>query len=297
MRATVILLLISIALSKTYLEEIVEEVRSKPRLWVAEDPNESIFRHYTKRDMQNLLTAIMDPIYTPPMKQNLRDDSYFDARIQWPNCVHPIRDQQSCGSCWAFSSSEGFSDRVCIATNGAINEVYSPQELVSCDTDCYGCDGGWSTKGYEYISKFGIYTDECYPYKSGSGQSLTCNKAITCATPKRWANPASVVQFANGDVASIKASLKKDGPLSCSFSVYRDFMSYKGGIYVKTSNEYLGGHAVKPVGYGYDSASGKNYWIVANSWNAGWGENGFFRIAEGECAFESRCSKGEYMPK
>jgi cathepsin B len=289
MRATAILLLITIALSKTYLEEIVEEVRSKPRTWVAEEPNESKFKDFTKRDMQNLLTAILDPIYTLPVQQNLRDDSNFDARTQWPNCVHPIRDQQSCGSCWAFSSSEGFSDRACIATNGAVNEVYSPQELVSCQTDCYGCDGGWSTKGYEYISKFGIYTDDCYPYKSGSGQSLSCNvKNIICAKPKGWVSPASVVQFANGDVASIKASLKKDGPLSCSFSVYRDFMSYKSGIYVKTSNEYLGGHAVKPVGYGFDSASGKNYWIVANSWNTNWGENGFFRIAQGECLFESR---------
>ena len=99
MRATAILLLITLALSKTYLEEIVEEVRTKAKTWEAEDPSKSKFRDYTKRDMQNLLTEIMDPIYTLPVKQNLRDDSFFDARQQWPNCVHPIRDQQSCGSC------------------------------------------------------------------------------------------------------------------------------------------------------------------------------------------------------
>ena len=243
--------------------------------------------------MQRLLTTIMDPFYTSPLHQGPRDKDNFDSRVEWKNCVHPIRNQKSCGSCWAFSSIEGFSDRVCIATKGAINEIYSPQELISCDTDCYGCKGGWTTKGYEYIQNFGIFTDVCYPYVSGNGVTTVCTKAtIKCKTPRRFAQNA--MQFANGDIAGIQASMKKDGPLSCSFSVYRDFMSYKSGIYTRTSDEYLGGHAVKPVGWGYDPISDLSYWIVANSWDVTWGMAGYFKIAFGECTFESRCSKGEY---
>ena len=42
----------------------------------------------------------------------------FDSRERWPACIHPIRTQGHCGSCWAHGSSESFSDRLCIATNG-----------------------------------------------------------------------------------------------------------------------------------------------------------------------------------
>ena len=39
----------------------------------------------------------------------------------------------------------------------------------------------------------------------------------------------------------------------------------------------LGGHAIKIIGFGVDG--GVPYWTVANSWNKGWGEGGFFRYA------------------
>lgn len=53
-------------------------------------------------------------------------------------------------------------------------------------------------------------------------------------------------------------------------------MSYRSGIYVHTSGSLEGGHAVKIVGWG--SEGGVDYWIVANSWNTSWGENGYFNI-------------------
>lgn len=44
------------------------------------------------------------------------------------------------------------------------------------------------------------------------------------------------------------------------------------GIYQHVTGEYIGGHAVKILGWGSDN--GTDYWIVANSWNKNWGDNG-----------------------
>jgi len=73
--------------------------------------------------------------------------------------------------------------------------------------------------------------------------------------------------------------------METAFRVYSDFMNYGSGIYMHTSGHFEGGHAVKILGWGVEG--GINYWICANSWGPKWGEEGFFRIAYGECGIDS----------
>lgn len=73
--------------------------------------------------------------------------------------------------------------------------------------------------------------------------------------------------------------------METGFTVYADFMNYKGGIYKHVSGAQQGGHAVKLIGWGTDGTT--NYWICANSWGPKWGESGFFRIAFGQCGIDS----------
>ena len=63
----------------------------------------------------------------------------FDSRTQWPNCTSEIRDQGYCGSCWAFSSAGFLTDRYCIHSDGQIKVTLSPQDMVGCDLENFGC--------------------------------------------------------------------------------------------------------------------------------------------------------------
>jgi cathepsin B len=209
----------------------------------------------------------------------------FDATQQWGDKIHPIRDQQRCGSCWAFSAAEVMSDRFSIASNSS-TPVLSPEDLVQCDTGDQGCQGGRLPSAWSYIKNTGLVTDSCDPYTSGSGTRGTCTKK--CADGKSWTPYKAKTAFAIDSVENMQKEIMTNGPIQVAFMVYKSFMSYKTGVYQKHWYEFIpeGGHAVKIVGWGTES--GTDYWLVANSWNTSWGEKGFFKILRGknQCGIE-----------
>ena len=77
--------------------------------------------------------------------------------------------------------------------------------------------------------------------------------------------------------------------------VYEDFINYRSGVYQHVTGGFLGGHAVRLLGWGVEN--GTPYWLVANSWNEDWGDRGYFKILRGkdECTFEDNIVAG--LPK
>ena len=68
-------------------------------------------------------------------------------------------------------------------------------------------------------------------------------------------------------------------PISTGMSAFcGSMMLYKGGVFTKNCGTFLN-HGVLIIGYGTDAPTGKDYWLVKNSWGSNWGEKGFFRIA------------------
>merc|ERR1711907_457891 len=108
----------------------------------------------------------------------------FDARQQWPQYIHPIRDQARCGSCWAFAASEVLSDRFAIQSSGSVNVVLSPEDLVSCDQSDMGCQGGYLANAWKYLSDSGIVTDKCFPYGAQAGTPPQC--VSKCEDGEAW---------------------------------------------------------------------------------------------------------------
>lgn len=71
-----------------------------------------------------------------------------------------------------------------------------------------------------------------------------------------------------------------------------DFLTYTSGVYTcPSSGNLLGGHSVSIIGYGTEN--GMDYWLVRNSWNNGWGDQGLFKIRRGtdECGIEDGASR------
>ena len=64
---------------------------------------------------------------------------YFSWVDQMPECLGTIEDQGECGSCWAFTSSGLLADRFCIHSKGSIKTRLSPQEMVNCNYENFGC--------------------------------------------------------------------------------------------------------------------------------------------------------------
>jgi len=261
------------------------------------------FEGMSIRDFKKLLGAKLN---TPPeLKLPLKEvqvpndlPTEFDARVQWANCstIGTIRDQGHCGSCWAFGCAESLSDRFCI--QGKINVTLSPQDLTSCDEGSDGCDGGFPDQAWQYAKKTGIVTEPCYPYAMGTCQhpgcsewpTPKCNKTCQDGSPmpssKRYAESAYSI---SSNIDKIATEIFTNGPVEVSFNVYEDFATYQSGVYVHKTGQFLGGHAVKAIGWGVDQASGLKYWLIVNSWNESWGMKGLFMILRGvnECGIES----------
>lgn len=228
--------------------------------------------------------AVVDatPAVGVPVSYDPRTDSTKPECFKGDYGVH---DQAQCGSCWAFGGTEALSDRFCLA--GCGKGQLSEQDLVSCDYMDDGCDGGNLDSEWSWMKSKGVTTAACIPYTSGGG--------IVEACPKKCKNGDTIVRYKAtsythiaATVAAIQNEIYSHGPVEVAFDVYEDFQVYRSGVYQHSpSSPYEGGHAVLMIGWG--SVSGKDYWIVQNSWNTDWGMSGYFWILRGknECNIES----------
>jgi len=231
----------------------------------------------------------------------------FSSIQQWPACasIGFIRDQSACGSCYAFGSVEAQTDRTCIALNKNIS-LSAGDAAFCCDNCGGGCGGGYPSAVWQAWTQGGWVEESCYPYPlPGCDHHMPKSKnpcptkeynSPNCpakCTNKTWAGPAwkqdrhhGKSSYSLGSTTQIMADIYKNGPVTAAFDVYEDFLTYSSGVYQHKTGEYLGGHAIKILGWGVDGST--PYWIIANSWNADWGNQGFFWMLRGkdECGIE-----------
>jgi len=197
----------------------------------------------------------------------------------------PVKDQGPCGSCWAYSATEGIESGL-FMTTGKLMDL-SEQQVISCDKVDGGCGGGDLPTAFEYVQKNGgIDTEADYPDTSSStGSTGSCKQSqnIVQITDYEYAVAPCEGGNCGGQAAlesDMMAALNTFGPLSVC--VNAAWNTYSGGI---LSSRCGGGymqldHCVQLVGY--DTTGAQSYWKLRNSWASDWGEDGFIRLPMGE---------------
>jgi C1A family cysteine protease len=205
----------------------------------------------------------------------------FDLRTQNPAALTSVKNQGSCGACWAF-------DACSAAESWAQWKL--PQTLDLSENNMKNnhgflllpCDGGNNDMATAYLSRgAGPFLEADDPYNAG-----------TVTNPAAGAKPASYVKSmpvftlgANDNRSEIQNAIMTHGALAAR-------MMWNDNAYNSGTNTYYyhvsspatdSGHAIAVVGWdnakSVSNAPGLGAWICKNSWGPGWGEGGFFYIS------------------
>lgn len=226
------------------------------------------------RPKQNSVARSAAELYRPTL--TLAD---APSSLDWRDkgVVTDVKDQGQCGSCWSFSAVCAMEGAHALATGNLI--AFSEQELVDCVNN--GADtcsvGGEMHDGYLWAIKAGgMETESAYPYSATSGGGCKFDKSKSVATFSSYKNVTS------GDENALLLALLDRPTISVGIdasSIW--FQLYSGGVYddssCKNTWDQLD-HGVSVVGYGHDDSTNKDFWIVKNSWGAGWGLKGYINM-------------------
>ena len=202
------------------------------------------------------------------------------SRFDWRDSsgVTPVKDQGGCGSCWAFATLGMMECAIKIKTGETVD--LSEQWMVSCNTDGWGCDGGFVASDYlkwktDACGQLGLVQEHHYPYAAAD---LPC----FCPYPRELDYLIEGWSYVGGGTEAIKQAIVDFGPIYVSIFASSALQGYTGGIF-NNCQASATDHAVVLVGWD-DSQGTSGVWFLRNSWGTGWGEEG------GYCRIEYGCN-------
>jgi len=227
------------------------------------------FSTWTDEEYKQVL-GYKAPTNVTEVEYTILDTVAVPSAIDWrtKGAVNPVKNQGQCGSCWSFSATCAIEGHNFIQNNQLLS--FSEQQLVDCDHQCYGCNGGFQAYAMEYVQQAGqaLESDYVYEARNDSCRASSYTKHVYVSGINQ-VQPKSADQL----IAAIA-----QGPTSVTVEADRSaFQRYTSGVLNSSACGTQLDHAITGIGYGTEA--GQQYYIVRNSWGPRWGEAGYIRIA------------------
>ncbi|CAF3243000.1 unnamed protein product [Rotaria sp. Silwood2] len=188
--------------------------------------------------------------------------------------VTPVKNQEQCGSCWAFSTTGTLEGQIAKKTQKLV--ALSEQQLVDCSTDYgnNGCCGGLMDNSYKYLEdNHGIDTNASYPYEAIDGKCRFNVKTVA-------ADVTSYVDIKAQSEADLQDAIATIGPIAVAMDAsHTSFQFYSAGVYSeKDCSSTILDFSLLAVGYG-TTIDNQDYYILKNQWSTQWGMEGYVLMA------------------
>ena len=219
---------------------------------------------------QNLGIA---PSVRPPRAGLSVSPTAFDWRTY--GVVTPIKNQGSCGSCWAFAATAEYESLLAMATNGTMYDL-AEQFALKCETNySLGCNGGYPYRALQLLNSTGVPLESAYPYNPSGSAGDICSNTAGRVKLNLTVNAVNFYYFQNLTVEQLQQDLVTYGPLNVGVYASDSNFMYAGssGVISCGSSSRID-HAILLVGYT------TTHWIVKNSWGTSWGNSGFGFISK-----------------
>jgi cathepsin L len=213
-----------------------------------------------------------DPSLKTPGNVTVLNSENLPTSVNWTaqGATTPIKNQGTCGSCWAFSTT-GSLEGLNFLTNNVLLS-FSEQQLVDCSLKYgnLGCMGGEMDRAFKYVIKNGIMLESEYPYKGALEIKCEYNASEVAF------NITGYTDVTPKNVTQLMAAAAQQ-PVSIAVQADQaSWQFYDGGIISSDCGQALD-HGVLIAGYG-TSSNGTDFWWVKNSWGEDWGIYGYLMI-------------------